>query len=112
MEEIERTNQGKIRTLREELTEKYLRILEAETIKQDEIKETIKILYLRRTSKLLETKLYNRNFIKGINTWAVSLVRYLETSLKWTWEELQQRDQRTGKLMTERLYRPIKEGGK
>ena len=26
--------------------------------------------------KLLETKLYSRNLIKGINTWAVSLVRY------------------------------------
>ena len=35
-----------------------------------------KKLYLRRTRKLPETKLNRRNLIKGINTWAVPLVRY------------------------------------
>ena len=46
-------------------TYKYLGILEADTIKQ-----------------LLETKLCSRNLIKGINTWAVSLVRYSGPFLK------------------------------
>ena len=57
-------NQEKIRTLREKETYKYLGILEADTIKQVEMKEKIKKEYLRRTRKLLETKLHRRNLIK------------------------------------------------
>ena len=45
-------------------------ILEANMIKQEEMKEKSKKEYLRRIRKLLKTKLYNRNLIKGINTWA------------------------------------------
>ena len=65
-----------------------------------EIKDKIQKEYLRRTRKLLETKLSSRNLIKGINTWAVPLVRYSEPFLKWTRDELKQMDQRTKKLMT------------
>ena len=68
MEGLELPNQEKIKTLGEKETYKYLGILEADTIKQAEIKEKIKKEYLRRTRKLLETKLHNRNLIKGINT--------------------------------------------
>ena len=64
------------------------------------MKEKLKKEYLRRTSKLLETKLRSRNLIKEINTWVVPLERYSELFLKWTREELQQMDQRTRKLMT------------
>ena len=53
---MELPNQDKIRTLREKETYKYLGILEADTIKQVEMKEKIKKEYLR-TRKLLETKL-------------------------------------------------------
>ena len=45
-----------------------------------------------RTRKLRKTKLNNRKHIKGINTWAARLVRYLGPFLKWTREELQQMD--------------------
>ena len=69
-------NQDKIRTLGENETYKYLGILEADTIKQVEVKDKIPKEYLRRTRKLLETKLSSRNLIKGINTWAVPHVRY------------------------------------
>ena len=65
-----------------------------------EMKDKIKKEYLRRTRRLLETKLSCRKLIKGINTWAVPLVRYLGAFLKWTREELKQMDQRTRKLMT------------
>ena len=54
--------------------------------------------YLRKTRKLLETKLLCRNLIKGIN--ARSFVRYSELFLKWARDELKQVDQRTRKLMT------------
>ena len=112
-----------IRTLEEKETYKYLGILEADTIKQVQIKYTTRKEYIRRTRKLLETKLSSRNLIKGINTWAVPLVRYSGPFLKWTREELKQMDQRTRKVMTmhkalhprddvDRLYVYRKEGGR
>ena len=87
----------KIKTLAENET---LGILEADTIKKAEMKEKILKEYLRRTRKLLEKKLNNRNLIKGINTWAVPLVRYFGPFLKWTRDELKQMDERTRQLMT------------
>ena len=120
---IELPNHDKIRTLEENETYKCLGILEADTIKQVQMKDTIRKEYLRRTRKLLVTKLSSRNLIKGINTWAVPLVRYSRPFLKWTREELKQMDQRTRKLMTmhkalhprhdvDRLYVSRKEGGR
>ena len=81
----------KIKTLEENETYKYSGILEADTIKQVQIKDTIRKEYLRRARKLLETKLSSRNLIKGINTWAVSLVRYSGPFLKWTREKLKKK---------------------
>ena len=115
-------NHDRIRTLEKKETCKYLGILEADTIKHVQMKDTIRKEYLRRTRKLLETKLSCRNLIKGINTWAVPLVRYSGPFLKWIREELKQMDQRTRKLMTmhkalhprddvDRLYVSRKEGG-
>ena len=120
---MELPNQDKIKTLGENETYKYLGILEADTIKQGEMKDKIQKEYLRRTRKLLETKLSSRNLIKGINTWAVPLVRYSGPFLKWTRDELKQMDQRTRKLVTmhkalhprddvDRLYVTRKEGGR
>ena len=97
---MELPNQEQIRTLEENENYKYLGILEADTIKQVQMKDTIRKEYLRRTRKLLGTKLSSRNLIKGINTWAVLLVRYSGPFLKWTRDELKQMDQRTRKLMT------------
>ena len=68
---MELPNQVKIRRLGEKETNKYLGILEADTIKQVETIEKIKKEYLRRFKKLLETKLSRRNLVKGKNTWAV-----------------------------------------
>ena len=65
-ERIEPPNQEKIRILGEKETYKYLKVLEADTIKQAGIKEKIKKEYLKRMRKLLKTKLYCRNLIKGL----------------------------------------------
>ena len=65
---IELPTQDKIRKLAENETYKYSGILEADTIKQVEMKNKIQKEHLRRTRKLLETKLFSRNLIKGINT--------------------------------------------
>ena len=120
---MELPNHDKIRTLEENETNKYLGILEADTIKQVKMKDKIRKEYLRRTRKLHETNLSRRNLIKGINTWAVPLVRYSGPFLKWTRDELKQMDQRTRKLITihkalhprdevDRLYVSRKQGGR
>ena len=54
---MELPNKDKIRMLGENETYNYLVILEADSIKQVEMKEKIQKEYLRRTKKLLETKL-------------------------------------------------------
>ena len=120
---MELQNHDRIRTLEEKQTYEYLGIFEAETTKQVQMKNTIQKEYLRRTRKLLETKLSSRNLIKGINTWVVPLVRYSGPFFKWTREELKQMDQTTRKLMTmhkalhprddvDRIYVSRKEGGR
>ena len=123
MDGVELQNQVVIRTLREKESYKYLGILEAETIKQQEMKEKSKKEYIRRNKKLLKIKLYSRSLVRGINVWAVTLVRYSGSFLKWTRKELKQMDQRIGKLMTmqkalhprndvDGLYVSKKEGGR
>ena len=62
----------------------FLGILEADTIKQVQMKDKIQKEYLRRTRKLLKKKLYSRNLMKGINTWALPLVKM--NLNKWTKE--------------------------
>ena len=85
---MELPNQDKIRTLGENETFKYLGILEADTMKQVEMKDKIQKGYFGRIRKLFETKLSGRDLIKGINIWAVPLVRYSGPFLKWTRDEL------------------------
>ena len=97
---IVQPNQDKIRKLEEKEKYRYLDIWEADIIKQVEIKEKIQKEYLRRSRKLLETKLSYWNLIEGINTWALPLVKYSAPFGKWTREELKQMDQTTRKLRT------------
>ena len=85
---MELPNHDKIRTLGENETYNYLGILEADTIKQVEMKDKIRKEYPRRTRKLLETKLSSGNLIKGIYTWALPLVRYSGHFLMRTRDEL------------------------
>ena len=66
MERVELPNQVVIRTLGEKETYKYLGILEADRIKQVEMKVKIKKECHRRIRKSLETKLNSRNLVKGI----------------------------------------------
>ena len=86
------------------------------------MKEMVKAQYLRRVPKVLETTLNGGNIIKGINTWAVSLLRYSAAFIDWNYAELTQLDRRTRNLMTmhnalhpksnvDCFYMPKKEGG-
>ena len=102
---------------------KYLGVTEADKIKNKEMKEKVCKEYKRRIRKILETKLSGENVIKGINTLAISLLRYSAAFLDWTKEELKQLDRRTRKLLkmhkglhpksnVNRLYISRKEGGR
>ena len=60
---MELPNNDKIKTLAETETYKYLGILEADSIKQAEMKEENQKECFRRTRKLLERKINCRNLI-------------------------------------------------
>jgi len=48
--------------------------------------------YFQRVRKVLEIRLNSRNLMKGINTWAVSLLRYSAPFLDWTVDDLKAMD--------------------
>ena len=102
---------------------KYLGVLEGEDIMHREMKKKVKEEYLRRVKLVARSRLYAGNLIKGINAWAVSVVRYSAGVLEWTKKELKRMDVRTRKLLTmfgvfhmksnvDRLYMKRKEGGR
>ena len=79
--------------------------------------------YIRRLRKVLKSKLNGRNLVRGVNTWAVSLLRYLAAFVSWRKSELQAVDRKTRTLFNkygalhpksdiDRLYIPTKEGGR
>ena len=69
-------------------------------MKHHEMKEKVKTEYYGQVRQILEKKLNGGNKITGINTWAISLLRYSAAFLDWTGAELEQMDRRTRKLMT------------
>ena len=76
--------------------------------------------YIKRLRKVLKSKLNGRNLVCGVNTWAVSLLRYSAAFASWRKSELQTIGRKTRKLFTiygalhpksdvDRLYTPRKE---
>ena len=62
--------------------------------------------YIRRLRKILKSKLDGVNLVCGLNTWAVSLLRYLAAFVSWRKTKLQPIiDRKTRKLFT--LYRAL-----
>ena len=111
-----------IRSLQEGESYKYLGILEADKFLEEEMKLKVSKEYFRRLRKVLKSKLSGGNLVKGVNTWAVSLLRYSAAFISWRKCELQAIDRKTRKLFTmyggfhprsdvDRLYIPRKEGG-
>ena len=71
----------------------------------------------------MKSKLNSGNLVRGVNTWAVSLLRYSAAFVSWRKIELQAIDRKTRKLFTkygalhpnsdvDRLYIPRKEGAR
>ena len=78
--------------------------------------------YIRRLRKVLKSKMNGGDLLRGVNTWAVFLLRYSAAFVSWSKSELQGVDTKTRKLFTiygalqpksdvDRLYIPRKEGG-
>ena len=102
---------------------KYLGILEADDVKNKEMKDLVTKEYYRRIRNILRSKLNGGNVIKAINSRAVAIIRYGAGLIKWTKDELRTIDRKTRKLMTihkalhprsdvDRLYLSRKEGGR
>ena len=58
-----------------------------------------------RIRKVLQSKLNGGNLVHGINTWAVSLLRYAAAFASWRKSKLQAIDRKTRKLFT--IYRAL-----
>ena len=56
--------------------------------------------YIRRLRKVLKSKLNGGNLVCGVNTWAVSLLRYSAVFISWRKSKLQAIDRKTMKLFT------------
>ena len=78
--------------------------------------------YIRRSRKVLKSKLNGGNLVHRVNTWAVFLIRYSAAFISWRKKELQAIDRKTRNFFTtygalhpksdvDRLYITRKEGG-
>ena len=112
-----------IKSLQEGESYKYLGILEADEFLEEKMKLNVLKEYIRRIRKVLKSKLNGQNLVHGVNTWAVSQLRYSAGFVSWRKSELQAIDRKTRKLFTiygalhpksdvDRLYIPRKEGGR
>ena len=112
-----------IKLLQEGESYKYLGILEADKFLEEKMKLNISKEYIRRLRKALKSKLNGRNFVRGVYTWAISLLRFLAAFVSWRKSELQAFDRKTRHLLTiygashpksdvDILYIPRKEGGR
>ena len=97
--------------------------METDKFLEEKVKLNVLKEYIRRIRKVLKSKLNGGNLVRGVNTWAVSLLRYSAAFVSWRKSELQAIDRKTRKLFTiygvlhpksdvDRLYIPRKEGGK
>ena len=65
-----------IKSLQEGESYKYLGILEADKFLGEKMKLNVSKEYIRRLRKVLKSKLNGGSLVRGVNTWAVSLLRY------------------------------------
>ena len=112
-----------IKSLEEGESYKYLGILEADKFLEEKMKLNVSKEYVRRIRKILKSKLNGGNLVRGVNTWAVSLLRYSAAFPSWRKSGLQAIDRKTRKLFTiygalhpksdvDGLHIPRKEGGR
>ena len=87
-----------IKSLQEGQSYKCLGILEADKFLEEKMKLNVSKEYIRRLRKVLKSILNGGNLVCGVNTWAVSLIRYSAAFVNWRKSELQAIDRKTRKL--------------
>ena len=112
-----------IKLIQEGESYKYLRILEADRFLKEEMMLNVSKEYMRMLRKVLKSNLNDENLVSGVNTWAVSLLKYSVAVVSWRKNKMQPIDRGTRKLFTihgaldpksdvDRLYIPRKKGGR
>ena len=112
-----------IKLLKEGESYKHLGILEADKFLEEKMKLNVSNENIRRFRKVLKSERNGENLVRGVNTWAVSLIRYSAAFVSSRKNELQAIDRKTRKLFimyaalhpksdVDRLYIPRKEGGR
>ena len=64
---------GKVIKSLQEISYKYLRILEVDRFLGEKMKLKVSKEYFKRLKKVLKSKLNGGNLVQGVNTWAVPL---------------------------------------
>ena len=83
-----------IKSLQEGESYKYLGILEADKFLEKKMKLNVSKEYIRRLRNVLKSKLNDGNLVRGVNTGAVSLLRYSAAFVSWRKIELQAIDRK------------------
>ena len=89
-----------IKSLQEGESYKYLGISVEDRFLEEKMKLNVSKEYIRRFRKVLKSKLNRGNLVRGVNTWAVSLLRYSAAYFSWRKSELQAIDRKKRKLFT------------
>ena len=77
-----------IKSLQEGESYTYLGILEEDQFFEEKMKLNVSKEYNRSLRKVLKLKLNGGNLVRGVYTWAVSLLRYSAAFVSWTKSEL------------------------
>ena len=86
------------------------------------MKSNVSKKYIRKLRKVLKSKLNGGNLLCGVNTWAISLLRYSAAFVSWRKSQMLAIDRKTRKFFTiygalhtksdvDTLYIPRKKGG-
>ena len=94
-----------IKSLQEGESYKYLGILEADKCLEEKMKLNVSKEYIERLRKVLKSKLNGGNLVRGVNSWAVSLLRYSAAFVSLRKSELQAIYRKTRKLFT--IYKAL-----
>ena len=85
---IELPNGKVMKSLQEGESSKYLGILQIDKFLEEKMKLNVSKEFIRRIRKVLRSKLNGGNLVRGVNTWAVSLLRYSAAFVSWWKSEL------------------------
>jgi len=102
---------------------KYLGVLESNVFDTTQMKTMVQQEFLKRSKTVLQTQLNSRNKVKGLNMFAIPVIRYSAALLDWSLTELNQLDIKFRKLLSmsgahhlkgdvDRLYLPRNLGGR